>query len=400
MRRASEAAHGAARARHRHEPSHRPAARQPAPARRDRQGPQPRHAQSSSWTSRPPRSARARSSTCSRSSAACASHGVAVIYISHRLDEVFAIADRITVLRDGRVVGSAPARDAPPEAHQHDGRARPRGALPQGARWSSATRSCASRASPTSRTRDKVLDDVSVTVRRGEIVGMAGLMGAGRTPAARGHLRRLSRPADLSGTDPPRGPSRGFASPADAIRSRAGPRRRGPQAAEPRARAVGDRERHTGGAAPVRQPAARHRPARRATSRRGMVDGPGDQDAHRSTRSSPTCRGGNQQKVVVGKFLLTEHRRCSCWTSRRAASTWAPRPRSTQLVGELATQGTGVPARLERDAGAARRLRPHLRALRRPHHRRSSSGPPSTRRRSWRRRPGSSTKSGTAASAA
>ena len=37
--------------------------------------------------------------------------GVAVIYISHRLDEIFAIADRITVLRDGQVVGSSLAQN-------------------------------------------------------------------------------------------------------------------------------------------------------------------------------------------------------------------------------------------------------------------------------------------------
>jgi len=34
-------------------------------------------------------------------------HDVAVIYISHRLDEIFAIADRISVLRDGKVVGTS-----------------------------------------------------------------------------------------------------------------------------------------------------------------------------------------------------------------------------------------------------------------------------------------------------
>jgi ABC-type sugar transport system ATPase subunit len=41
--------------------------------------------------------------------------GVSAIYISHRLDEVFAIADRITVLRDGRCVATAPTREWTPE---------------------------------------------------------------------------------------------------------------------------------------------------------------------------------------------------------------------------------------------------------------------------------------------
>ena len=40
--------------------------------------------------------------------------GVAMIYVSHRLDEVFEIADRMVVLRDGRVVGDRAGRRAPP----------------------------------------------------------------------------------------------------------------------------------------------------------------------------------------------------------------------------------------------------------------------------------------------
>ena len=37
--------------------------------------------------------------------------GVAVIYISHRLEEIFAIADRVTVMRDGRVIGTKPVAE-------------------------------------------------------------------------------------------------------------------------------------------------------------------------------------------------------------------------------------------------------------------------------------------------
>ena len=57
-------------------------------------------------TSRPPRSPATRRRACSRGCAGCAPRGTTCIYVSHRMDEVFALCDRITVLRDGRTVGT------------------------------------------------------------------------------------------------------------------------------------------------------------------------------------------------------------------------------------------------------------------------------------------------------
>ena len=108
---------------------------------------------------------------------------MAVVYISHRLDEVFAITDRITVLRDGRVVGVGdPARDRRAAALISLMVGRDLEVLyPKTTGGARATRSCGWRRLTFTQGRTKVLDDVSLTVRRGEIVGVAGLMGAGRT---------------------------------------------------------------------------------------------------------------------------------------------------------------------------------------------------------------------------
>jgi len=133
--------------------------------------------------------------------------GLGIIYISHRFDEIFAVADRVTVLRDGRHVATAaaagldrsqlirwmvgrevseefPAREAKPGAPALEVRG-----------LSAAGR----------------FRDVSFTVREGEIVGLAGLVGAGRTSTAlaivgaidsvgdvrvRGEHVRLRTPAD------------------------------------------------------------------------------------------------------------------------------------------------------------------------------------------------------------
>jgi rhamnose transport system ATP-binding protein len=135
------------------------------------------------------------------------SHGVGIIYISHRLEEVFQVADRVTVLRDGESVGSRdirshnelteselirmmvgreissifpPAENTPGEALL---------AL-QGV----GCRACGIR-------------DVTLQVRAGEILGLAGLVGAGRTelasilfgitPADSGSITLAGRPVEI-----------------------------------------------------------------------------------------------------------------------------------------------------------------------------------------------------------
>ncbi|MCS7220410.1 MAG: sugar ABC transporter ATP-binding protein [Anaerolineae bacterium] len=128
-------------------------------------------------------------------------NGISIIFISHRLEEVLAICDRITVLRDGKNVGTLDAAEASEEVlirmmvgrslqeffHKEDG--------------------AQARVQTSSQVKDQedvvlevrgitrkgskldpsaiVLDNVSFQLRRGEILGLAGLVGAGRTELAR-----------------------------------------------------------------------------------------------------------------------------------------------------------------------------------------------------------------------
>ena len=109
------------------------------------------------------------------------SRGIAVIYISHRLDEIFALADRVVVLRDGRNVGTRPleglgrtelikmmvGRELADEY--------PRRTVTPGPVRLVVSGLC----------RGKAVRDVSFAVRAGEILAIAGLVGAGRTETLR-----------------------------------------------------------------------------------------------------------------------------------------------------------------------------------------------------------------------
>ena len=113
-----------------------------------------------------------------------AARGVGIVYISHRLEEVPRVADRVTVLRDGKVAGTASAQTPQsalvqmlvgrPLAELYPRRSGKFGKTVlrlQRARFH-AKRAPSGWREPT---------DVSLTVREGEIVGLAGIMGAGRT---------------------------------------------------------------------------------------------------------------------------------------------------------------------------------------------------------------------------
>jgi ribose transport system ATP-binding protein len=108
--------------------------------------------------------------------------GVGVVHISHRLEELPAISDRITVMRDGRTVETLATRDAAIDQiiHLMVGRTIYEGApeipdLPHHEVVLELRHVC----------RGRALRDISFTLRRGEILGLAGLVGAGRTEIAR-----------------------------------------------------------------------------------------------------------------------------------------------------------------------------------------------------------------------
>src|ERR1700747_25686 len=110
--------------------------------------------------------------------------GVSIIYISHALEESLQIADRITVLRDGKLVITAPARQLT------------RDALVQHMVGREVAQAVYGRKEKTHQRREKVLTvenvtmgmavkNMSFSVYAGEVVGIAGLMGSGRTEFAK-----------------------------------------------------------------------------------------------------------------------------------------------------------------------------------------------------------------------
>jgi len=116
--------------------------------------------------------------------------GVSVVFVTHRLEEVFRICDRYTVLRDGRYVGAGDVKDSDVDKIIRLMVGRDVDQL-YGAHVAPPPGPVALEARGLTRRRDPrdpratELIDVSLTLREGEIVGLAGLVGAGRTETVR-----------------------------------------------------------------------------------------------------------------------------------------------------------------------------------------------------------------------
>ncbi|MER8726408.1 sugar ABC transporter ATP-binding protein [Mesorhizobium sp. M1027] len=132
--------------------------------------------------------------------------GMSFIYISHRLDEIAQIADRVVVMRDGRIVARHERADIPVRTvvEQMVGRSVERMFPTVSAPGNDTLLEVENLSSP-----ERSFQNVSFSVRAGEILGIAGLIGAGRTelvraiagadPISSGSVRVAGKPLHLNG---------------------------------------------------------------------------------------------------------------------------------------------------------------------------------------------------------
>jgi ribose transport system ATP-binding protein len=257
--------------------------------------------------------------------------GLAVVYVSHRLDEIFRIADTVTVLRDGRHVRTAPAAAVTRDsliremvgrevAEEFPDRPSAQGPVVLSVRNLSAP---------------PRFSHVSVDVCRGEIVGVAGLVGAGRTSAALALVGAIAAKGDVTLDGRPAK----FRSPAEAI---AGGLAYVTEDRKGRGifsmLGVGDNITIShlglfgrfGTMAPGRVRAGAEESARRFDVRMSDIDQP-----------AGTLSGGNQQKALVARYLLRPPRVIILDEPTRGVDVGA-RAEIYRVMNDLTQAGLGI----------------------------------------------------------
>ena len=268
--------------------------------------------------------------------------GVSLIYISHRLEEVLSIADRITVLRDGRSVRTAPARDWTADsviAAMVGREVRNLYPRPKAPADKPALEVADWRVGDPANPGRLVLDGVSFAVRAGEVLGIVGLMGSGRT-ALVSSLFGLARGA-VSGTlrVPGRSSRKPFRNPAEAIGAGL-------------VLAGEDRKRHglVAGASVLENLTL---PTLDRFRRGALLDDSARTRASQEQVTSLSIKtpslgafagnlsGGTQQKVVLGKWLMARPRVLLLDEPTRGIDVGA-KAEIHEIVGRLAAEGVSI----------------------------------------------------------
>jgi len=258
--------------------------------------------------------------------------GVGVIYISHRMDEIARIGDRVTVLRDGRTVASSlPADTSVDELIQHMvgrsfGEVFPKRARPGDEVVLRVTKL----------RRPPDLEEASFEVRAGEILGIGGLVGAGRTELLRaigGIDRAASGEVWVAGRTLRRG------RPDIAVAAGIGmaPEERKSQGlwldwSQVRNVTISDLARHSHG------PFTDHGAERDAAQKhlRALAVRPDD-----PMRNVSDSSGGNQQKVVLARWLLHSARVLLLDEPTRGVDVGA-KSDVYRVISELAARGLAI----------------------------------------------------------
>jgi ABC-type sugar transport system ATPase subunit len=278
--------------------------------------------------------------------------GVTVIFVSHFLGDVLALCDTVTVLKDGRHVQSTPAAQETQESlvtamlgRSVDVQFPPRRARPADAETVLSVRGLA---------REPAFRDVSLDVRRGEIVGLAGLVGSGRTEIAR----------TIFGADQPDRGTIEIEGRAVSLRS--------PKSGIRHGIAMLPESRKDQGLVMMRSvvenvtmahvgEVSSGRGVLRRRQERSLVDGMlARVDARAASPTLPVASlsGGNQQKVALAKWLVKTPRVLIADEPTRGVDVGAKRA-IYELLTELAGQGLAVlliSSELEEVLGLAHRV--------------------------------------------
>jgi rhamnose transport system ATP-binding protein len=258
--------------------------------------------------------------------------GSAVLFISHRLEEVFTVCDTVTVMRDGAVVHDAAIADITPDELVRRMVGRELTAL--------FPKQDAQVGEPVLKvhrlTREGVFFDISFEVRAGEIVALAGLVGAGRSEVARA-IFGIDRPdaghAEVAGKRLP--PARPLA----AMRAGIG--------------FVPEDRRQQGLVMDLSIARNTSLTRMRALARGGLIRSSAENALarewaarlqlkfHRLEDSVGTLSGGNQQKVVLGKWLATDPKVLIVDEPTRGIDV-GTKAEVHRLMSELAGQGVAV----------------------------------------------------------